>query len=191
MTVRLIVEAEQPTPAGTPEDIKAIAESGGVDIEGLDMDQLVMGVAVEYEHGSKNGDDVNVTKDEDGPALKIAVAHLREIPDYYTRLADMEEAAKAEVVEPEEDMEDEEEPDEEQMESRKRVRESSGRIVTNRNGTKVDFDAAMGLMDDDLREKLHSEMAPCSPQDFFSAYEKVHEEEFGEEWELSKSNPVY
>lgn len=113
MTVRLIVEAEQATPAGTPEAIQAVAESEGVDIEGLDMDQLVMGVAVEYEHGSKNGDDVNVTKDEDGPALKIAVAHLREIPDYYTRLVDMEAAAKAEVLEPEAEMGEEDEDFEE------------------------------------------------------------------------------
>lgn len=28
-------------------------------------------------------------------------------------------------------------------------------------------------------------------QDFFEAYEKAHQEKFGEVWELSKANPVY
>ena len=64
-------------------------------------------------------------------------------------------------------------------------------VVINRSGAKVCFDAAVNLMDDDLREELHQKLAPCSEQDFFSAYEAAHEEKFGEEWALSNADPVY
>ena len=63
--------------------------------------------------------------------------------------------------------------------------------VVNKNGLELDFNAAVNLMDDELREKLHGEIAPCSEQEFFSAYEIEHEKKFGEEWELSKLNPVW
>lgn len=64
-------------------------------------------------------------------------------------------------------------------------------IVTNAAGTQVAFDVAVVFMDDDLREQLHDDLDPCTEQEFFSAYEKAHLETFGEEWELSKANPVY
>lgn len=63
--------------------------------------------------------------------------------------------------------------------------------VINKNGTEIDFEAAVMHMDDDIREKLHREIAPCTEQEFFAAYEQAHEQAFGEEWELSKSNPCY
>ena len=63
--------------------------------------------------------------------------------------------------------------------------------VTNLSGTRIDFETSVQFMDDEIREELHNELAPCSDQEFFTAYEKAHEEKFGEEWELSKINPVY
>lgn len=63
-------------------------------------------------------------------------------------------------------------------------------IVINNCGTEVDFDAAVNLMDDDIRETIHNELAPCTEQEFFTAYEKAHAAKYGEEWELSKANPV-
>ena len=63
--------------------------------------------------------------------------------------------------------------------------------VTNSNGTKIDFESAIEVMDDDIREDLSLELAPCTDQEFFTAYEKAHAKKFGEEWELSKSNPVW
>ena len=63
--------------------------------------------------------------------------------------------------------------------------------VINENGTAVDFEVAVVLMDDDIRERLHTKLCPCSEQEFFTAYEAAHAEEFGEEWELSKKNPTY
>ena len=62
--------------------------------------------------------------------------------------------------------------------------------VTNSNGTRIDFDVAVQLMDDDLREQLHMELAPCTDQEFFDAYAKAHEDRFGETWELDKANPA-
>ena len=58
-----------------------------------DREQLRMGVEVEYEHGTKLGQDTNVTNDDLIMTARIAVAHLKEIPDYYDRLHEMEEEA--------------------------------------------------------------------------------------------------
>ena len=48
------------------------------------------------------------------------------------------------------------------------------------DGAPVDYDAAVMLMDDELREDLHAEMVPCTEQDFLEAYAKAHAEKFGE-----------
>lgn len=63
--------------------------------------------------------------------------------------------------------------------------------VINMNGTEINYEAAVELMDDEIREELNSEIAPCTEQEFFTAYEKAHAEKYGEEWELSKENPCY
>lgn len=65
------------------------------------------------------------------------------------------------------------------------------KMVKNLNDVEIYWDSAVNLMDDDLREELNGELAPCTEQEFFSAYEKAHAERFGEEWELSKENPCY
>ena len=49
----------------------------------FDPDQIKAGIEVEHEH-----------TDSEIIALKIALDHLAEFPDYYTRLAKMEEEAK-------------------------------------------------------------------------------------------------
>lgn len=63
--------------------------------------------------------------------------------------------------------------------------------VINANGAEISYEAAVELMEDDLREELAAEIAPCTEQEFFTAYEIRYAEEYGEVWELSKSNPVY
>lgn len=63
--------------------------------------------------------------------------------------------------------------------------------VININGTWIDYDAAVALMDDELCEELNGELSPCTEQEFFSAYEAAHAAKFGDEWELSKENPCY
>ena len=63
--------------------------------------------------------------------------------------------------------------------------------VMNNYGTEIEWNTAVNLMDDDLREELNADLAPCTEQEFFEAYEKAHENKFGEEWELAKENPCY
>lgn len=47
---------------------------------------------MELEHGTKNLE-TNVTNDDSIVTGKIALDHLREIPDYYVRLKKLEEEA--------------------------------------------------------------------------------------------------
>lgn len=48
--------------------------------------------------------------------------------------------------------------------------------------TKADYKAIEALMDDDIREALHAELAPCTDEAFLEAYEKTHHEKYGEEF---------
>ena len=63
--------------------------------------------------------------------------------------------------------------------------------VINTNGKEIDFEAAINLMDDEIRETLANDGKERTEQEFFSAYEKAHAEKYGEEWELSRANPVW
>lgn len=63
--------------------------------------------------------------------------------------------------------------------------------VKNNCGTEIEWNAALALMDDDLREELSADLAPCTEQEFFEAYAKAHEAKFLEQWELAKENPCY
>ena len=65
------------------------------------------------------------------------------------------------------------------------------REVLNEYGVEVDFDVAVSMMDDEIREEIHMDMAPCTDQEFFDEYAKRHAEKYGEEWELAKENPCY
>ena len=64
-----------------------------VDWSKFDVEQFRMGLDVELEHG-KIDPETNVTNDDPIMTGKIALAHLNEFPDYYTRLDKMEEEAK-------------------------------------------------------------------------------------------------
>lgn len=79
----------------TDEEAAEIARMIGIDLAGerFDLDQFRMGINVELEHGSRDSD-TNVTGDDPVTTGKIALAHLREMPDYYTRLAKMEAEAE-------------------------------------------------------------------------------------------------
>ena len=61
--------------------------------------------------------------------------------------------------------------------------------VINMNGTEINYEAAVELMDDEIWESICGTVD--SEQEFFTAYEKAHAEKYGEEWELSKENPCY
>ena len=57
-------------------------------------------------------------------------------------------------------------------------------IVEDFKGRKIDYDAAVQLMDDEIREDLNMEIAPCTEQEFFDAYCKRHLEKYGEEFTI-------
>jgi len=77
------------------EEARAIGERIGIDWEAgdVDLEQFRMGLSVELEHGTSDPE-TDVTHDDETITGKIALAHLREIPDYYTRLAAMEAEAE-------------------------------------------------------------------------------------------------
>jgi hypothetical protein len=72
---------------------KKIGELLGVDWSKFDVEQFRMGLDVELEHGISDLQ-TNVTQDDEIITGKIALAHLNEFPDYYTRLEKMEKDAK-------------------------------------------------------------------------------------------------
>ena len=41
------------------------------------------------------------------------------------------------------------------------------------------YSAAVNLMDDEIREELHRELAPCSDEEFLEAYMEAHERKYG------------
>lgn len=75
----------------TEDEARRIGEQIGIDWETapFDVEQFRMGMDVELEHGLRDSA-TNVTGDDPVVTGKIALAHLNEFPDYYTRLARME-----------------------------------------------------------------------------------------------------
>lgn len=63
-------------------------------------------------------------------------------------------------------------------------------IVKNDYGVEIDYDAATSLMDNNIRERLHRELAPCTNQAFFDAYCVEHRKKYGKVFEFAKKNPV-
>ena len=78
-------------------EAKLIGEKLGIDWSKFDVEQFRMGIDVELEHGTHDFH-TNVTQDDSLTTGKIALAHLNEFPDYYTRLKKMETEAEAEQV---------------------------------------------------------------------------------------------
>lgn len=74
------------------EQAKIIGEKLGIDWSKFDVEQFRMGMDVELEHGLHDPE-TNVTGDDPLITGKIALAHLKEFPDYYTRLEKMEKEA--------------------------------------------------------------------------------------------------
>jgi hypothetical protein len=79
----------------TAEEARRIGEEIGIEWASspFDVEQFRLGMDVELEHGLHDLL-TNVTGDEPTVTAKIALAHLKEFPDYYTRLARMEAEAR-------------------------------------------------------------------------------------------------
>src|ERR1035437_4515703 len=78
----------------TLDQAKTIGERLGIRWDKFDVEQFRAGLCIELEHGAVN-QTTNVTDDDRLMTGKIALAHLTEFPDYYTRLAKMEAEAKS------------------------------------------------------------------------------------------------
>ncbi|MCF7844632.1 MAG: hypothetical protein K9M03_02280 [Kiritimatiellales bacterium] len=78
----------------TQEEALAVAKQLNIkwDKSLFDIDQFTRGMSVELEHGSRDSE-TNVTNDDPLLTGKIALAHLKEFPDYYTRLDILEKEA--------------------------------------------------------------------------------------------------
>ena len=75
------------------EKAKEVGESIGIKWDKFDVEQFRRGMDVELEHGTEDSN-TNVTNDDPLVTGKIALAHLNEFPDYYTRLDKMEDEAE-------------------------------------------------------------------------------------------------
>jgi len=77
----------------TTDEAKKIGERLGINWSKFDVEQYRVGLDVELEHGLVDPH-TNVTNDDPIMTGKIALAHLNEFADYYTRLEKMEKEAE-------------------------------------------------------------------------------------------------
>jgi len=76
----------------TKKEAEKIGNKLGIKWDKWNIEQFRMGLDVELEHG-KVSPKTNVTNDNPIMTGKIALAHLNEFPDYYTRLNKLEKQA--------------------------------------------------------------------------------------------------
>ena len=81
---------ERRTPA---DEARRVGDEIGVDWDRFDLEQFRRGMDVEFEHGSHDPQ-TDVTGNDPILTGKIALAHMKEFPDYYERLERMEREAK-------------------------------------------------------------------------------------------------
>ena len=79
----------------TSEEARRVGDAIGVDWNRFDLEQFRAGMDVEFEHGSHDPQ-TDVTGNDPILTGKIALAHMKEFPDYYERLERMERKADAE-----------------------------------------------------------------------------------------------
>ncbi len=73
-------------------EARKIGDHLGVDWANVDLEEFRRGLEVELEHGARDPE-TDVTSDNMHLTGKIAWAHLKEFPDYYTRLNKLETEA--------------------------------------------------------------------------------------------------
>jgi hypothetical protein len=75
-------------------EARNVGSNLGIDWSRVAVEQFRRGLEVELEHGARDPE-TNVTNDDMIMTGKIAWAHLKEFPDYYTRLDQLEAEADA------------------------------------------------------------------------------------------------
>ena len=92
---RMLPSAVSETRRTTTEEARRVGDAIGVDWDRFDIDQFRAGMDVEFEHGPHDPQ-TDVTHDDPILTGKIALAHMKEFPDYYERLERMEAEAERE-----------------------------------------------------------------------------------------------
>ncbi len=62
------------------------------------------------------------------------------------------------------------------MENKSAYEEEARKII------EISMEAAVNLMDDEIREQLHQKMAPCSDLEFLTAYLEEHFKKYGQKF---------
>lgn len=90
------VAAEMEVSAMSEEDAQELGEGIGIDWGSVEFQpsDLLEGMQVELEHGTKNAD-TDITGDDPEETAKIAWVHLLETPDYYRLLKKHVESPEA------------------------------------------------------------------------------------------------
>ena len=73
-------------PEFTEELVRKIAADAELDLAGYDMNEILLGMPIELEHGTESRPDANVTDDDPLMTLQIVLAHLKEFDKYYSDL---------------------------------------------------------------------------------------------------------
>ena len=81
----------------TTAEARRVGDAIGVD-SSFDLEQFRPGMDVEFEHGAHDPQ-TDVTGDDPIITGKIALAHMKEFPDYYERLERMEREAERDWAE--------------------------------------------------------------------------------------------
>ncbi|MBK9332938.1 MAG: hypothetical protein IPM96_11180 [Ignavibacteria bacterium] len=76
----------------TAHNAKEIGDDLGINWNEVKLDEFTKGLNIELEHGTRYPE-TNVTNNDKNMTGKIAWAHLKEFPDYYTRLEKLENEA--------------------------------------------------------------------------------------------------
>lgn len=78
----------------TIDEARQVGVDLGLDWSKIDLEQFRRGLEIELEHGARDPE-TDVTGDDLVLTGKIAWAHIKEFPDYYTRLEKLEAEADA------------------------------------------------------------------------------------------------
>jgi hypothetical protein len=84
-----LTELPKPTQISS-EEAKEIGDKLGIDWDEIDLEEFRKGLMVEFEHGAQPGQQTDITGNDFYMTGKIAWVHLKELPDYYTRLKKMQ-----------------------------------------------------------------------------------------------------
>jgi hypothetical protein len=88
----------------TNEEVINVGNKLNIDWNKIDINQFKRGLEVELEHGAKDPQ-TNITNDDLIETAKIALVHLKELPDYYTRLDKMENTKENKTIEEQDQLE--------------------------------------------------------------------------------------